>query len=397
MTHDEYEKACAQPIVMVEHTHMHQYAPHAKEHLRGMLEKMIGKHELYTGGYVVQTTLDKTLQEQATNILRAQILRVREKKKIPIDGGLMSCSVKTGAIRAWVGGCDFSVSQFDRACQARVQLGSLFKLVVYGAALEQGATFADTLVDEPFSLKMPHGVVWEPHNFDRQFEGNMTRAHALIRSNNIVAIKTFLETGSENVATLGRSFGLKIPEPIYPSLALGALGVTVKEAMSLVNTFANQGLSVEPYFIEWVKDRNGKKSMVHRQESKRVLSARSAGALVKVLTTSFERSCERAGFRPCLGSAFSKTGTNNDCRVCWFAGATPALTTVVYIGQDDNKSMGSDVYPFKTAMPVWFSLYKARSGDDGSFAYDPSLRSIKIDPYWGITSIPLRPSIEIYV
>ena len=179
-----------------------------------------------------------------------------------IDGALITMDVKTGAVKALVGGYDFQASKWNRALDARRQMGSVFKTILYSSAMEAGFSFADTEIDEP--MEMLHGAqLWRPHNWDHKFVGQMTLAHALARSNNIVAIKTFLRVGAEPIVALAKKFHLKGPIYPYPSLALGCVDVTVKEAVGAFNVFANNGIYVEPHIVEWIKDRYDSKIWRH--------------------------------------------------------------------------------------------------------------------------------------
>jgi len=290
--------------------------------------------------------------------------------------------VKTGEIKALVGGYDFGSSKWNRALQARRQIGSVFKPIIYAAALEAGMSLAQTDVDEPFTLETPTSC-WQPHNYDEQFEGTMTLAWSLSRSNNIIAIKTLLAVGADNVVALARR--MKLPEPIhpYPSLALGCIDITLREAASTFNVFANGGVYVEPSMIKNIKDEWGKKIWKSTSSSERVLSPRIASQVTRVLTFGLERS-RKVSNRPWFTSeGIGKTGTTNDSRTCWFAGSTPTMTTLVYVGYDDNKSMGKNVFPIRTAFPIWLAINCAVPSSVKKFSMDPSLHECVIDAFTG--------------
>jgi penicillin-binding protein 1A len=140
---------------------------------------------------------------------------------------------------------------------------------------------------------------------------------------------------------------------------------------------------VQPHYIKWVKDSWGKKIWKSSVQSHYVLSARVVGQVSKVLQAALERIRVwwPDSWLPCQG--MSKTGTTNDSRVCWYAGAIPGLTTLVYIGCDDNRSMGKDIYPLRTAFPIWLQCNKVFGIGKKFFAYDSSLKEVFIDENTG--------------
>ena len=175
----DYEEAKVRPL----HLRAHEEdccAPHLKEAIRMMVEENVGKKKLYTGGYVIQTTLNREVQQAAHKAFKEQIEELRKKTPL-IDGGLIAMEVKTGHIKALIGGYDFASSKFNRALQAHRQMGSILKPIIFAAAIENGATLAQTDIDEPLEIS-----TWKPRNHDRTFLGEMTLARALAYSNNII-------------------------------------------------------------------------------------------------------------------------------------------------------------------------------------------------------------------
>lgn len=350
-------------------------APHLKETLRMFLEQQVGKQQLYNGGLVIQTTLNKKTQQAAEKSFTRTIGALKKSIMPQVDGALISIDPKTGGIKALVGGADFSVSKFNRALQARRQMGSIFKPLVYATALQQGATFADIDVDEPFELEQ-HGSMWKPNNYTMTFDGPITLARALSRSNNIVTIKTLLNVGAKNVCRLAKKCHIQGPLYPYPALALGCVDATLQEAVGMFNVFANNGVYVEPHYITWIKDKWGTKIYKIEIASEKVLEPRISGQVAKVLTLGLQR--VRKHYPPpwLRSEAISKTGTTNDSRTCWFVGSTPRLTTAVYVGPDDNRPMGKNIFPLRTAFPIWLDVYRATDKKRDTFSYDSSLQEI---------------------
>lgn len=378
----DYESAKKETVKVVAHdTQIH--APHLKEALRQFLQELVGLEALYAGGLTIQSTINRKNQLIAERTFIEQCQAMRKNICKEIDGAVLTMEVKTGAIKAMVGGFDFQTSKWNRALVARRQMGSVFKTILYAAAMEAGLSFADTEVDEPIEI-LQGGHMWRPHNWDHKFTGQMTLAHALARSNNIVAIKTFLRVGAEPIVKMAKSFHLKGPIYPYPSLALGCVDVTVKEAAGAFNVFANSGVYVEPHLVEWIKDRYGSKIWRYTPVCERVISTIISSKVAKVLGINMERIARVVYHGKWLSSqAISKTGTTNESRTCWFVGSTPSLTTAVYMGCDDNRPMG-DVYPIRTAYPIWKAIHEQLQDHQKEFVHDTRLKTVSIHERTGM-------------
>jgi len=382
ITEKDYEFARSAPINVVE-TQNNNIAPYLKEHIRLFLEEIVGKEALYLGGLVVQTTLNRRVQELANKSFFENINILKNKISKDINGALLSVDVSTGQIKALIGGSDFVSSQFNRAFQARRQMGSIFKTILYAEAINSGITFADTQIDEPIELE-DNGSIWSPKNANGYFDGKMTLALALSVSNNIIAVKTLLAIGADRVVNLAKKFNLSGQLNPYPSLALGCVDATLKESTAMFNVFANNGVYVEPYCIKWVKNSLGTKIFKNESDtSRRVLSSRTSGQVSKVLQLSFKRIKKNYPQLWPNCETISKTGTTNDSRVCWLIASTPTLTTGIYIGRDDNKPLGANIYPIRTAFPIWIGLNRELNFDNKKFSYDSSLKEICINSRTG--------------
>lgn len=391
ITEVEYLAAIARPIKLVDAQNKN-IAPYLKEYIRIFLEDLIGKEALYTGGFVVQTTLSSKVQELAQKSFSDNIALVRKNICKSADGGLISIEVSTGQIKALIGGVDFAASQYNRAFAAKRQIGSVFKIILYAQALISGKSFADTCVDEPIEVE-DNGKIWSPKNAAGDFEGQITLAHALSVSNNIVSVKTLLEVGADSVANLAKKFKFSQQINPYPSLALGCLDSTLKEATCMFNTFANDGVYVEPYCIKWIKNNLGQKVFKSYRKnsgffeedstSERVISSRVSGQVSKVLQLGLKRVKKNHPQKWFNCEAIGKTGTTNDSRVCWFVGSTPTLTTGVYVGRDDNRPMGVNIYPIRTAFPIWIGLNREIDFGNKRFSYDSSLKEVCVNSKTG--------------
>lgn len=373
ITEDEYKLAVFTPLKLFSQEH-NDIALHLKESLRIFLEDMVGKSGLYTKGFIVKTTLNQNLQRLSEKNFKSQLKKLREELYSDVDGALISINRKTGEIKALIGGYDFAESQFNRALYARRQMGSIFKPIVYAAAIDCGASFRDLEIDEPLEIKVGPSV-WKPRNNTRSYEGKMTLAKALSKSNNTITVKTLLRAGVEKVAKFARDCNLQNP-PLYPSLSLGCVDVTLEEAAAAFNVFANDGNYVKPFAIKWVKDEWGLKIWQNKPYTKKVFSSAVTGKVAKVLTIGPQRFFKRMKQQPF--DAIGKTGTTNDSRTCWWSGATPDITTSIYIGRDGNLPLGKNIYPVWTIFPIWLGIHKALNNEH-KFKYNPILKPVCID------------------
>lgn len=368
-------------------------APHFREAIRQILEDKFGHHVLYTGGLVVQTTLNRTAQIQAEKVFTKHL---EELSKIDdgIDGALVCLDARTAGIQALIGGRDFASSQFNRALQAHRQMGSTFKPLVYTTVIEAGLhKLNDTLIDEPFQSVEN----WDPQNVQEKFEGTITLAHALMVSNNIIPVKLFLEVGAQKVIDCAKRFHLTGALPPYPSLALGCTESTPLQSAALFNTFTNKGVYQEPYMIEWVKDGEGRKVLKHYPKQEQAIAWSVSSQIVQGLRLVTQHLKEKLG-RWVDGDSAGKTGTTNENRTCWFAGMTPTQTTVIFLGRDDNRSLKNKIFSSWHACPIWVDFNQTIENPTSGFSLDPNLQKIVIDKRTGQPSTPDQEgAVEILV
>jgi penicillin-binding protein 1A len=377
ISEQQFLQAEFQPI-LIKDPEVNLIAPHLKETIRIFMEDLVGRQTLYTGGLTIQTTLDISMQHASQQAFTAHLATLRDTLHNQVDGGLISMDAQTGQIRCLIGGYDFKKSKFNRALQAYRQMGSIFKIFVYAAALEQGLKMSDLDIDEPLEM-VQNGVLWAPGNYNDQFLGSMTRAYALSHSNNIVAIKTLLEVGVHRVIDMARRCHISVSMKPYPSLALGCVDDTLLEMVGSFNVIVNHGKYVQPHFISWVKNSLGQKIYKANICQEQVLDPAIAGRIARVLTFAIERLKKLTGYKSFSGDALGKSGTTNDCRTCWFCGATPELTTAIYIGSDGNQSLGKYIFASRTAFPIWFQFHEKIAKTATTFYYDPKLHEHSIN------------------
>ena len=273
-----------------------------------------------------------------------------------VEGALVAIDPKTGAVLALVGGLDFRHSEFDRSIQARRQAGSSFKPFVYAAALERGLTPSERILDAPTVFVEPGTFsIYQPENYGKKYYGLLTLREALEKSANISAVKVLDRAGFHPVIELARKLGLTTDLQPYPSMALGAFEVSLFEMTSAYGAFANQGVRVEPYLVEAVRNREGAVLEQAKPSATEVLSPQIAavmnGLLEGVITDGTGAAAASLG-RPLAG----KTGTTDDCTDAWFIGYTPDLVVGVWVGFDTKKSLGSRETGAQAALPIWMSF-----------------------------------------
>jgi penicillin-binding protein 1A len=301
-------------------------------------------------------------------------VRVSLEQDSAVQGALIAIDNATGEIKAMVGGRDFNESKFNRATQALRQVGSSFKPYVYTAAIDQGATPDDTILDAPVTFQTTSGP-YIPHNYDERFEGTITLRRALAHSRNIPALKLADQIGIKSIVDYAHRFGITSNIPPYLPVALGAVEVTLFEQTSAFSVFPNDGVRVTPRYLTRVTDYEGRVMEEDFPEVKDVISARTARTLTAMLrdVVLHGTAASAAGMKyPVAG----KTGTTNDFTDAWFVGFSPAMTCGVWMGYDEKKSLGAKETGAHAALPVWMDFMKiALTGKDPGEFQPPPVRT----------------------
>lgn len=274
-----------------------------------------------------------------------------------LEGAVLVLDSASGAIRAMVGGWDFERNEFNRATQAQRQVGSAFKVFVYGAAIENGYTAADTIFDGPaVFLGADNEPSYSPRNHSREYHGIVTLRKALQGSYNVSAVKLLDLVGVDSVVDFARRCGVESALPPYPSLALGAADLVPLELAAAYATVVNGGIYVEPYFIERVLTRDGRVIQEHLPRAHQAMDPRHAYVLTQMLKGVADRGTAAAG-RWGLSrvelDVGGKTGTTNAYTDAWFVGFTPKYTLLAWVGYDKKRSIGRNMTGFAAALPVW--------------------------------------------
>jgi penicillin-binding protein 1A len=301
-----------------------------------------------------------------------------------LQSGLMSMEPQSGQVKAWVGGINYKYFQYDHVGQGARQVGSTFKPFVYATAIEQlGMSPCDTIIDRPFT--MPKGKYnitesWSPQNSDNKYRGMVTLKKALANSINTVSAKLMDKVGPTAVVALAHKLGIKSEIPVQPSIALGAVEITVQDMVAAYSTFANEGVYMKPQFITRIEDKNGVTIYEPIPESHDVLNKDIAFAVVKLLEGVTEGgSGDRlrttgGGYNRMTGYPYEftnpiagKTGTTQNQSDGWFMGMVPNLVTGVWVGCEDRSARFRSItygQGAAAALPIWGYFMKKCYADD---------------------------------
>jgi penicillin-binding protein 1A len=400
------DAADAQPLPSARPVGLQTQAPYFVEHVRRRLEQKYGTAAVWRGGLKIYTTLDMDVERTAEAKMekaladfdvKAQAERDKKIKDLQaaneplppelstgpvtkIQGAFVLMDVKTGAVRAMIGGRD---SHFNRVTQAKRQPGSTFKPFVWAAALNAGLTAGSLVDDSPlayyfdgrdwrllegatdqYSIALatqpfassPDFKIWVPNDFEGKFLGRITLRKAIEESRNIASINLITQVGPPTVVEIAHRAGIVSNLEPAPALGLGASVVTPMEMTAAFATFADGGDSVTPYTVERVEDSAGRVLEQHVPIEREAMSPQLAYLvtnLLKGVVTSGTGQYAKRLDRPLAG----KTGTSNDNRDLWFIGYTPDLVAGAWMGYDDFSSLGrKDWTGGSTVVPWWTDI-----------------------------------------
>ena len=308
-------------------------------------------------------------------IRRGAIIRVQkdEKKRwqitqLPaVESSLVALDPRDGAIRALVGGYDFSRNQFNHVTQALRQPGSSFKPFIYSAALEKGFTPATVVNDAPltFTAAETGSEPWEPKNFDGKFEGPMRLRTALVKSKNLVSVRILQAISPQYAQDYVARFGFDPKlHPPYLTMALGAGNVTPMQMAAAYSIFANGGHRIAPYFIERVEDARGNvliaaQPVAAGAGAERVIDARNAFIMSSILRDVVRMGTGARAMKLGRGDLAGKTGTTNEFVDAWFCGFNAGLAAVAWIGFDTPQTLGRNETGAQAALPIWMGYMGA--------------------------------------
>ena len=374
------ERASKEPLLVVQRA-LEAEAPYFVDYVGQTLDSQYPGLTTTTNQAVdVYTTLDLHLQRLAQDAVRDGLTKVdqllsRRHRNGKAEAALIAVDPRNGEILAFVGGRSYNQSQYDRAIVSRRQPGSVFKPFVYLTAfehaLEEGRTDvtpASITNDEPETFEFDDQV-WTPENYEGTYDGAITFRRALAHSRNLATIHVAQTAGYDNVASLWKSLGVGNPPKPYPSITLGVFEATPYEIATAYTLFPNGGI-VRPLKnvlhilkggVNVTKKAVGESRRVARPETAFLVT----NMMRSVLNEGTAAGARAAGFTL---DAAGKTGTTNDLRDAWFAGFTPELLTVVWVGFDDNQPVG--LSGAQAALPIWTQFMKGALAGRASVPFD---------------------------
>ncbi len=386
-----YAAAVATPIQITKPPGLRR-APYFTDYVTAFVNRIPG-FDGRLEGLKVYTTLDTELQSDAVDAVTDNIAQLeknhRRLRRTKTDGklqtSLVALDADSGAIRAMVGGRDYSESQFNRAANAERQPGSAFKPIVYLAALDPSRapfspplTLASTLPDEPMTFDG-----WTPANYERTYQPQVTVAQALIESLNVPTAYVGSRLGPATIVKTAHEMGIHEDLPAVLPISIGADETTLLELTSAYQVFASEGVQSPPYAVEAVVDAKGHQIYRHADETNRIIHPAVAylitGALKAVLRYGTGASAGRLGLDfPAAG----KTGTTQDYRDAYFIGYTPAIVCGVWVGFDEPESLG--LTGAQAALPAWVQFMEDAAPADAEDFPEPSgITMATIDPESG--------------
>jgi 1A family penicillin-binding protein len=353
ITDSEYDNALKQQIKLGRRYRSFQGSalPYITNAVAQELARKFGREALLKGGMRVQTTVDTDFQYMAEETVKRWHQRLEGEGLYKNQMALVAIDPRTHFVKALVGGVDSKTSEFNRATQALRQPGSSFKPFVYYTAFASGKFAPDsTIYDTPVGYRDGDGWYY-PKNYDNSFGGPMSVRYAIAQSRNIPVIKVGKAVGMNKVVETCRILGITSPMEPVTSLPLGAIGITPLELASAYATFANYGWQSPATVIARVTDSSGNVLLDNTPKPQQVLDPWASAAILDVMRSVISEGTGKhaALDRPAAG----KTGTTSSEKDIWFVGTVPQLTTAVWVGRDDNRSLARGATGGVMVAPVW--------------------------------------------
>lgn len=356
ITEEEKEEALQVELKFHQATLMEGDAPYFIAMVKERMSNKYGERMVAQGGLRIYTTLDLDMQKAANEAY----FKVMQEKEPSLQAALVALDIKTGGIRALIGGRDYNVSNYNRAFAKR-QPGSTFKPFVYSLAIDWGFRASDLIMCEKVEFELPNGDHYVPTDYGSEpyHWRDFTLKEALAKSDNVVAIRLNDMLGPSNSALHAQKFGFAGIKPVL-SLPLGSNEVTPLDLAAGYSVFANQGIYTEPMFILKVVDKEGNVLEENHPESRWAIGVENAYIITDMLTGVLEPGGTGEGLKDLVGvPAAGKTGTTDEFKDAWFVGYTTRLCCAVWVGYDKQRNVnlpGSVI-----AGPIWAKFIKDTS------------------------------------
>ena len=434
ITRKEMEEANKEPIPVEKSTLLSSHASYFVEYIRQQLQPKYGVDQLLKGGLKVYTTLDLSMQVPAEDIMEKYLVKydsdsIKSRQAANADetnvssgtlqGAFIILDVKTGGIRAMVGGRNYRDSKFNRVTQAARQAGSTFKPFVWMSALLNGYTPATIIDDSPMAYyydgkdwRLLEGAtdqysinaaiqpfvanndfkIWVPSDFDEKFLGHITLRRALELSRNLASIYLVTRIGPTQVVDVAHKAGIKRNLEAVPSIGLGTSLVSPIEMVSAFSTFGNGGIHVEPFAVSKVVDNQGKVLQEYVPDELETFTPQASYLLTYMMKGVVQSRGGTGSYasrlkRPIAG----KTGTSQDSKDMWFIGMTPDLAAGAWMGYDDMTSLPmKDWTGGGTVLPWWTEIMETvlKEQPIRDFSVPDGIVFVTIDPDTGKLALP---------
>lgn len=387
-------------------------APYFVDFVQDQLVEKYGDDALARSKFSVYTSLETDLQQAAFESIQAGIRELDAlfaKRKPPVPPGVVQASLiavdpQNGHILAMIGGRNYGTSQFNRITQSKRQPGSIFKPFVYATALETAydglspLTMASAVLDQPTSFTFEN-LNYEPKNFKEEYLGQVTMRQAITKSLNIATIKFAEKVGYPKVVDLAKRLGLNEQIKPYPAMAIGSFEITPLEMVRAYTAFAHSGLLSDLTAVLEICNSSAKPISEAKSEPKRALTPQIAFLVTSLLQSVIDNGTgQGARARGFTLPAAGKTGTSHDG---WFAGYTPDLLCIVWVGFDDNRELG--LSGSQSALPIWTEFMKKaavlRPLKGETFSMPDEVVQVEIDPTTGLlaTERCLQREMEYFI
>jgi penicillin-binding protein 1B len=342
ITDTEYKQAIAMPLGIVKRAGLLKGAyPAYLDLVKRQLRQTYRDEDLNSEGLRVFTSLNPIAQNKAETALVDTIAKLERRhgsKVKALQGSVVVTEPQTGEVIAIVGGRQTRYQGFNRALDAVRPIGSLVKPAVYLTAIEQGYTLISEVDDSPYTLTMENGQVWSPDNFNHQSHGMVPLHQAISHSYNLATARLGMKLGLDKVINTLQRLGITRPMDAYPSLLLGAQGLSPIEVATMYQTIAANGFQMPLRSIRMVTNNTGQELSRYPFQLKQTISSNSIHLLQYMMQETARIGTARSIYQHLAANinAAGKTGTSDQQRDSWFAGFTGNRLAVVWLGQDNN-------------------------------------------------------------
>lgn len=367
ITAEQANAASATPLPEAPRSLASETAPYYLDAVR----KQLAEHGINSEGLKIYTALDLDAQDVAQESLRQHLENLEKNNKYikglkekgnSLEGSVLVANNKTGLVSVVVGGRNYRMTQFNRAIDGHRQIGSIMKPFVFLTALlnetpeGQPYTPVTLLKDEKFTYKY-EGQAWSPENYGKKYFGTVPMFYALKNSLNAATASLAISVGLGNVIDVTHTMGVTSMLNPVPAMSLGAFEMYPKEVLQSYLTLANLGMKQKISFVRKALDSDGKVVFSHTIDPQPTVDPAAVASLVgmmkQTVISGTARAVSLSGFQ---NPAAGKTGTTSDNKDAWFAGFTPYLTSVVWVGYDNN--LPHKLTGGSGAVPVWTQFMK---------------------------------------